>query len=447
MTAAVRASARRFVAPGSRVAVALSGGVDSVVLLHILASLRSELDLDLRALHVNHGLSPNAVEWEEFCSRTCSAHGIGLSLVRLRLVRHAGQSLEAQARSARYAALESAAADLGAGIVALAQHADDQAETVLLQLLRGAAAKGLSAMAEWRRAGAGCAWWRPLLRSTRVEIVGCARQAGLEWVEDESNADPAFRRNFLRAQVLPRLELGFPGYRTSLARTATHAVEAAQLLDQLADLDAAAVAHGDRIPLTALRELGALRASNLLRRMLAQRGHAVPPGERLAEFLRQAFGAAHDRHPALSLKEGHLLCADRGQVSIVLAPPAAPFELMWRGESEIVLPHGRLLFRRARGAGIRAALVPPSGLVVCSRGGGERLQIARNRPLRTLKNLMQEAGIPAAMRGRWPLILLAGDLVAVPGIGVGAAWQCPPDDDGWGIAWHPGEPSAGDPAG
>ncbi|MBK8741599.1 MAG: tRNA lysidine(34) synthetase TilS [Betaproteobacteria bacterium] len=419
IAAALRASARRHVAAGSCIVVALSGGVDSIVLLHGLVALRSELALDLRGVHINHGLSPNADAWERFCVETCATLGVSCTVVRLGLVRRAGESLEAQARTARYAALERAALELGAGVIALAQHVDDQAETVLLQLLRGAAAKGLAGMAEWRRPRHGCCHWRPLLHSNRMDIVDSARARGLRWIEDESNADPSHKRNFLRTQVLPRLQDGFPGYRTSLSRSAANAAEAAQLLDQLADLDAEAIAGGERLPVAALRKLGGLRTGNLLRRILAQRGIAVPAGERLREFIRQAFEAREDRHPMLELDGECALAAERGQLGIIRVQPPSPILATWHGESVIELAHGRLRFAATRGTGIRAALVPAGGLAIGCRHGGERLRVAPNRPLRTLKNLMQEAGIPAAARGRWPLVSHECRLVAVPGIGVG----------------------------
>jgi tRNA(Ile)-lysidine synthase len=431
----IRQSARRFLPPDAHISLALSGGVDSVVLLHLLAALRGEFSLHLQAIHVNHGLSPNAGAWEALCSDTCAALGIGYSVVHLKLVPATGASLEAQARKARYTALAGTATAASTSIIAVAQHADDQAETVLLQLLRGAAAKGLAAMPQWRCAGNGCCYWRPLLQSTRKDIVEYALRHHLRWIEDESNADPAHKRNFLRAQVLPRLEDGFPGYRTSLARAAAHAADAAQLLDQLADLDAGVAVAGDRVSIAALRDLGALRAGNLLHRMLAQRGLAMPPGERLAEFIRQAFEAAKDRLPALRLDKRHVLYAEGGQIMLGCAPLRDPILTTWHGESVVLLPHGRLLFAKTQGSGIRAAMIPGSGLIIRSREGGERLKIAANRPGRTLKNLLQEAGIPAALRSRWPLIAHAGGLVAVPGIGVGVDWQCPPDETGWTFEW------------
>ncbi|MFS8086460.1 MAG: tRNA lysidine(34) synthetase TilS [Acidobacteriota bacterium] len=438
LSARIRQSARRFLPPDARIALALSGGVDSVVLLHLLATLRSELALDVQAVHVNHGLSPNADAWERFCSEACAVLGVRFSTVAVGLAREPGESLEAQARKARYSALAGAAAQSGARIIAIAQHADDQAETVLLQLLRGAAAKGLAAMPEWRSAGNDCWHWRPLLQATRNDIADHALRHHLRWIEDESNADPAHKRNFLRAHVLPRLEDGFPGYRSSLARAAAHAAVAAQLLDQLADLDAGVAVADDRVALAALRNLGALRAGNLLRWMLAQRGLAVPPSERLAEFIRQAFEASQDRLPALELGGRRVLRAEGGHITLGCTPLPDAGPTIWQGESVVPLPHGCLLFNKTQGSGIRAAMIPASGLSIRSREGGERLRVAANRPERTLKNLLQEAGIPATLRSRWPLIAHAGKLVAVPGIGIGVDWQCPPDEPGWTFEWRPG---------
>ena len=416
----------------------MSGGVDSVVLLHLLSGLRAESAIDLRAFHVNHGLSTNAVAWERFCSDLCAKLSVGYTALRLDLEMPAGASPEALAREARYAALDGAAAESGIPVVALAHHADDQAETVLLQLLRGAAAKGLAAMPEWRSTDSGRCYWRPLLPATREAIVAYARRHRLHWIEDESNADISIRRNFLRARILPALASGFPGYRKSFARAAAHAANAADLLDELADRDAALAADGDGMSLAALREFGALRSGNLLRRMLARRGLGVPPNERLAEFLRQAFSAAIDRHPALKVDGRHTLRAEGGRILLDSAPAFEPFLAVWRGESSIVLPHGALTFSRTLGSGIRAALIPPSGLTIRPREGGERLQIAPRRPVRTLKNLLQEASIPAWARSGWPLLAQAGTLIAIPGVGVGVDWQCPPQEVGWESAWHPG---------
>ena len=412
-----------------------------MVLLHLLSGLRAEHAIGLRAFHVNHGLSHNAGAWETFCSGQCAMLGVGFAVLRLELERARGESLEALAREARYAALEGAAAESGIGVVALAHHADDQAETVLLQLLRGAAAKGLAAMPEWRRADSGLNFWRPLLQVTRQDIVAYARRHGFEWIEDESNADISFKRNFLRTGVLPALATGFPGYRKSFARAAAHAADAAELLDEMGDRDAAFAADGEGVSLAALREFGPTRAGNLLRRILSRRNLDVPPTERLAEFIRQALTAGVDRHPALKIGDAHTLRVARGRVFLDQTPPFEPFLVSWRGESSVGLAHGVLTFSRTLGTGIRAVSIPASGLTIRPREGGERMQIAPGRPVRTLKNLLQEATIPAWARDGWPLLAHAGRLVAIPGVGVSVDWQCPPQEDGWEAGWHPGAAS------
>ena len=216
------------------IVVALSGGRDSIALLDALALLRSELGIALSALHVHHGLSPNADAWTAFCEEQCAARDVPLAVHRVRVERVPGASLEATARAARYAALATADAD----IVALAHHADDQAETLLLQLLRGAGPHGLAAMPAERASSTGPLLLRPLLTLPRTAIDAYAAARGLAWVDDESNANTAVKRNFIRHEIAPRLAAAFPGYSATLARAARHQAEAAQLLDDLARLDA-----------------------------------------------------------------------------------------------------------------------------------------------------------------------------------------------------------------
>lgn len=407
------------------------------MLLHLLASLRPESGFDLRALHVNHGLSPSARDWEAFCSALCGRLGVNFDARSVAIERAAGASLEAMARDARYKALHSAVRKCNTDIVTLAHHADDQAETVLLQLMRGAAAKGLAAMPEWRTVAGGLQYWRPLLPVPHSALVAYADEHALRWIEDESNSDIDIKRNFLRVTLLPALATAFPGYRSSLARVAAHAASTAALLDEVAERDATSAAAGGRLAVSALRALDPLRAGNLLRWMLADRGLRVPPSERLDEFLRQALTAAPDRHPTLKVDRNFILRAEWGQVQLDQFQSAQPFAVAWRGEASVMLPHGVLSFARVTGGGIRAASVGPDGLIIRTRQGGERLRIATGRPSRTLKNLMQEARIPAVSRACWPLLQQGRVLVAVPGIGVGVDWQCPPQEAGWEPTWNP----------
>ncbi|HXE38519.1 MAG TPA: tRNA lysidine(34) synthetase TilS [Azonexus sp.] len=291
-------------APQERLCVALSGGCDSVVLTHLLSRLG--LTGRLSAIHVHHGLSPNADAWADFCIRYCRDLGIPLSVHRVTVGLGGGEGLEAAARRARYAAFADSAADC----LLLAQHRGDQAETLLHNLLRGTGVTGAAAMPVERRFGA-LRLIRPLLDVARAEIESYARHHGLAWVEDESNGDLALTRNFLRHQALGLLSERFPAAESALAQAAVNFAEAAALLDELAELDWAQASAGDAARLAVLRQLSMPRLKNLLRHRLRQLGWRVPVAARLDEFARQLQSAGPDRHPELVLPEG-VMRAGRG---------------------------------------------------------------------------------------------------------------------------------------
>jgi tRNA(Ile)-lysidine synthase len=326
------------------------------------------------------------------------------------------------------------AAQRSIAVIALGHHSDDQAETVMLQLLRGSSDRGLSAMASWRAGEAGIIFWRPLLGVARASIAEYANAHRLRWIDDESNADNRHKRNFLRNRLFPILETGFSGYRTSLSRAAERAAESAKLTDELADIDYRNSASDDVLPLAYLRGLGTLRTRNLLRRMLSRRGLAVPDADRLSEFVRQALSAERDRNPLLEVDSVHVLHSGRKSMRILAHVRTPPFHLQWCRQPELLLPHGILRFGLSSGAGIDA-------LTVRSRIGGERCRVAANRPTRTLKNVFQEAGIPEPLRDGWPLLVAAADaaevVVAIPDVAVSVDWQCPPGAPGWTVKWDP----------
>jgi len=386
---------------GTHVAVGLSGGVDSVVLLHRLRALAPRLGFRLSAVHVHHGLSPHADSWATFCRKLCKEWGVPLAVTKVR-VRRSGVGPEAAARAARRAAF----ARVGADAIALAHHLDDQAETVLLNLLRGAGLRGASAMPAVGRLD-GKVLLRPLLEVRRREVLAYARAHRLAWVEDESNRDDALTRNFLRLHVGPLLESRFPRWRENLARAAR--------------LFAAADA----------------RAERALRAFLARRGLRAPSEAKLVEMLKQltSRGArTRIRH------DGKELRVYRGRVEVATAgEPPAFTPLDWHGERRLPIAalSGELRFRRARGAGIAAALVDGRTFRVRLRGGGERLRPDPRRPRRSLKNLFQEAGVPPWRRERLPMLFCGEELVWTAGLGVDAAWQAAASARGIVPQWHP----------
>src|SRR5688572_16008342 len=255
---------------GAPVCVGFSGGLDSVVLLHLFAEHAEASGRKVSALHVHHGLSPNAETWVRFCERFCANQGVPLVVERVRVNPDATGGVEAAARIARYAAY----AARPEPYIALAHHLDDQAETVLFQLLRGTGLKGIAAMPEMRPLVGGKFLFRPLLQQPRAAMRSFAQSHGLRWIEDESNAQTLYDRNFLRLQVGPMLNERFPGWQDALARFARHAGTAGELLDALALVDGVPPRPGTPLPLR--EDLSAERRANALRSWLARNAVAMP---------------------------------------------------------------------------------------------------------------------------------------------------------------------------
>ena len=421
----VAASLSRWAKPGQRLTLALSGGVDSVVLLDILAQLRPSLKFLLSALYVNHQISPNAPVWGRFCADLCARRAVPFTQESVTLDQRSGESLEALARAARYQVFARQDTDF----MVLAQHLDDQAETLLLQLLRGAGLKGLSGMADCREQGVTLI--RPLLGISRAAIVEYAGQFGLAWIEDESNQDVAFDRNFLRHAVLPVLGKRFPAYRETFARTARHFAEAAGLLDDLALLDARDAIQENRLEVTALRQLPAARAKNLLRYFLDKQGLRMPSAVQLDNMLRQLTDARPDAR--IHIRQGEFELRRYRDVVYTLGrriQVPSELSLSWQGEEELALPGGRLNFQRRQGEGISLARLSDQPVTVCYRRGGERLRLACGGPTRSLKNLLQESAVPPWQRERLPLVFCGDDLVFVPEVGIACTYRAKPGEEG-----------------
>jgi tRNA(Ile)-lysidine synthase len=275
----------RHVGQNDRLLVGLSGGIDSIVLLHVVRSLVRSVS----AVHVHHGLSENADRWEVFCREQCAAWSVPLQVARVDVEQGSADGLEAAARRVRHDVFASADVDW----ILLAHHRGDRAETMMFNLLRGAGVRGAGAMPE--RKGR---LLRPLLSVGRTEIAEYAKTHGLSWVDDQSNADTRYSRNFIRQDILPAIQTRFPAAEVQLASAAARFAEAADLLDDLARLDIGAGPHAFPIALRLLAGLTESRARNVLRFLLACHGVGIPSEDRLVEILRQCLDAAPDRHPA-----------------------------------------------------------------------------------------------------------------------------------------------------
>ena len=422
----------------------LSGGVDSVVLLSILASFSIKLKFNLTAFHVNHGISPNANKWEKFCIDLCGANGIQIKTAKLKISRLSGTSLEANARDARYQLFK----NLKANYVLLAQHQDDQAETLLLQMLRGAGVKGLGAMPVIRNQIAevgdkvldlGPRILRPLLNVTRSEIDEYAQVYKLSWVTDESNNNVSFNRNFLRHKIFPLLEKRFPSYRTTFLRTSQHMAEASCLLDDLAEIDRMKCSVSNHLQIEKLQELSLLRAKNLLRYDLAQKGVILPSTVKLEDMLRQLFSSRLDTKLHITFGDTEIR-SFKGEIYVrkISTLPNKECRFVWKGEQKLAITEtgDSVRFIREKGKGINLDKLKEKPVIIRFRLGGERMRPDCNRPCRSLKNLFQEASFPQWERESLPLLFSGEHLVWVPGIGVDCAFQAGVSDPGLIVSWH-----------
>ena len=412
---------------GQTLVLGLSGGLDSCVLLHLLAAARDQHSFRLHAVHVNHGISPNADDWTEFCAALCVSSEVAFSAERVDVPRDSGLGIEAAAREARYRVLLAQPADA----VVLAHHRDDQAETLLLQLLRGAGVKGLAAMPQLSSGRP--AILRPLLDVPRSALETYADAHGLQWIEDESNLDLTYDRNFLRHHVFPEIEKRFPACRTTLARSAGHFAEAAELLDEVAAGDAAIYVKESSLDIAGLRVLSGPRGRNLLRYWLSAHLASPPSTRRLQEVHRQLLNARADAQLRVVLEGGEVR-RYRDMAIFEKNAGAQPLHLTWQGEQELKLAGGTLTFECITGQGISARHVADR-LEIRSRSGGERFRPDSRRPTRSLRHLLQEAGMPPWERQSLPLIYAADRLAVVPGIGVACDLQAAGGEEGWVICW------------
>ena len=409
----------------SRYLIAYSGGRDSHVLLHALSLLRDRVAVTLEAIHIDHGLQPESRVWATHCERVCLELRVPCHTVVVGILPEKGKSTEAIARTARYQAI---IARMQAGdMLMTAHHQDDQAETVLLQLLRGAGPAGLAAMSEFDAFGTGHRA-RPLLGFSREELAAYAMEHRLKWIEDPSNRDTRFDRNYLRDEVMPAIAGRWPSLGRTLSRSARHCAEAQGLIEGMARIDLSGLLDDETgtLSVDGLCGLPGPRARAVLRAWIRGRGFELPDTARLDRILREMTGAARDRNPLVHWpgvevrryrQRLHLL-----QPQGALAPD---LEIDWDLRRPLELPAG---------LGVLHLKMQPACLPqghhhmgrVRFRPRGERVKPAGKPGSQSFKNFFQQRAVPPWERGRIPLLYLDGELAAVADLCV-----CEPSSQGW----------------
>ena len=414
----------------SRLVLAFSGGLDSTVLLHALASLQAEHPVALRAVHVDHGLQEDSAAWSAHCREAARALGVDYLCRSVTVQLESGKGPEASARDARYGALH---AELGPGDWLIsAHHREDQAETLLLNLVRGSGPMGIAGIGAIRRFGPG--WLaRPLLDTSREELLDYAERMGLHWLDDPSNADRRFDRNFLRHDILPRLKSRWPDISARLLRSAGHAGEAAELLEDLADIDLKGLGgRPDRLPIDRLKELSQARQRNLLRYSLKKLGLSTPTAMQLSRVLEEAIPARRDAQPLVSWPGASVRRYRNGLYlmpeNLVESPATIPVSSC---DTPLGPGLGTLQFVHDAPHGMAKHLWQ-ADVQVRFRQGGERFQPEGQSHTRKLKKLLQEEGVVPWMRDRLPLVYADDELVAVGDLWIAAQAVAEP---GIAIRW------------
>ena len=410
-----------------KVNVALSGGCDSMVLLFALKQLQAELNLSLKASYIDHGLSKNTLNWQLLCRKVCKDMGIFFETKSINIKKIPELGIEGAARELRYQAL----AGLSNGmIVATAHHENDQAETLLLQLIRGAGLKGLAGMQEYDPKKN---IWRPFLKVQRQDIESFSLKYNIQYIEDESNEDNRFDRNFLRKDILPKLYERFPHAANTISRSASHIAEGLNLHHSIAEDDSLLYFSENlrRLNLQMMQNLPQERVVNLIRWWLDKNNQKMPSLKIMQEIYKQIKIIRKDAQIIINISQHTAIRAYKNQLWLVpIKEDQKDYEFYWHGENEIILPDlSRLLFKKSKGQGISMKKLGTNTIRIQNRKGGERFKPFHNQPTRTLKYLLQKADLPPWERNELPMIFIEDKLVAVPNYGIDYAFNAESYED------------------
>jgi tRNA(Ile)-lysidine synthase len=414
------------------ISIALSGGIDSMVLLHALDQLKYKLQIKLNAIHIHHNLSKNADDWHTFCTKECKKLGVTVKSEKINIKQDLSMGIEAAARKSRYQVLEAYRKD----ILALGHHQNDQAETLLLQLFRGSGLNGLAAMPTFDKERL---IWRPLLKVNKEIIEGYAKENNVIFIEDESNNNLQFDRNFLRQEILPLIKSRYPDIINTISRSSENIAEGLNLHKAIAKEDANLYfsENKERLSLSMLKSLERERVVNLIRWWLDVNKQLMPSKKTMSELYNQIKDVRKDALLNVDISDMTSIKAYRDELFLVKKTiKLSPYELIWRGEGVVELPgNSKLIFKKSLGAGFSLSKIGSKILTIQNRTGGESFKPKNNQPTRTLKYLLQTSNIPPWKRQLMPLVFSENDLVAVPNFGVHYKFQVDSDESGWEIDW------------
>ena len=416
----------------SELLLGLSGGLDSSVLLFLLEKMQFKFKFNLKAIHVHHGLNSSADDWLKFCKKKCEALGVNLLSEKIKINSDSALGLEGEARKLRYKAI----VKRQKGIVVLGHHQNDQAETLLLQLLRGAGLKGLSSMSEFDLKRN---FWRPMLNIKRHSLEVYAKEHGIEYIEDESNQDEQFDRNFIRQKVLPLIQSRYPASIETISRSASNIAEGYNLNNLIAIDDSKnhMSVDGTYLSIDGLKKLPKLRVINLIRWWLSLSNLLMPSKKNIDELYRQLMYIKKDSALNLKISKDKSVRAHHEKLFIVNSEiKPSMYNLKWSGEDELHLPNNtKLQFVRKNNGGLSLSKLGVKSLKIKSRAGGEKLKPFKDQPSRSLKYLFQNADIPLWERDQIPLIFAKKQLVAIPNLGIHHEYQSSEGEIGYQINW------------
>ncbi len=409
--------------PETKVVLAFSGGVDSRLLLELLRRYQQEHDIPCHAVYVHHGLSENADDWADKCRLWAAQAGLSFTIERVSLDIHSGESIELLAREARYQALEK---HIEKGDLLLTgQHADDQLETFLLALKRGSGPKGLSCMAESIPFSRGTLT-RPLLMTRRDQIEAIAQSSGLEWVEDESNQDTRYDRNFLRHQVVPELSRRWPGLHQAVQRSATLCAQQESLLDELLnDVFQRALQADLSLDIGLLTSHSELARARLIRMWLAKQNAQMPTQVQLNLIWKEVALAQQDANPKLKLKQGEVRRFKNKLYWVTETPDLTDWKSIIHLNLPLTLPAGLgelTLNSTSKQANITLPPQPELLSVTFNPEGLSAHPVTRNHS-RKLKKLFQEYQVPSWLRRQIPILMYQGQVVAVADLFIDKAFS------------------------